>query len=47
VPLRLGIGDGRMTEVLAGDLAEGQPVVVGRAAAEPAATPPLATFRLR
>jgi HlyD family secretion protein len=47
VPLRLGISDGRVTEVLAGDLEDGQAVVVGLAAAGSAATPPLATFRLR
>jgi HlyD family secretion protein len=47
VPLRLGISDGRMTEVLAGDLVDSQAVVVGQAAAKSAATPPLATFRLR
>jgi HlyD family secretion protein len=29
IPLRLGITDGRMTEVLAGDLAEGQPIITG------------------
>ncbi|QRM31377.1 efflux RND transporter periplasmic adaptor subunit [Microvirga sp. VF16] len=46
VPLRLGISDGRMTEVLAGDLDVGQAVVVGRASASPAAASPLATFRL-
>ena len=28
-PLRLGITDGRVTEVLAGDLREGQPVITG------------------
>ncbi len=32
VPLRLGITDGRRTEVLAGDLAEGDPVITGFAA---------------
>jgi HlyD family secretion protein len=47
VSLSLGISDGRMTEVLAGDLTDGQPVVVGRAAAGPVASSPLATFRLQ
>jgi HlyD family secretion protein len=32
VPLRLGITDGRMTEVLAGDLTEGQAVIIGHVA---------------
>lgn len=47
VSLRLGINDGRMTEVLAGDLADGQAVVVGRTSPGTAASPPLATFRFR
>ncbi len=29
IPLRVGITDGRMTEVTAGNLAEGQPVIIG------------------
>lgn len=29
IPLRVGITDGRMTEVMAGNLAEGQPVIIG------------------
>jgi HlyD family secretion protein len=47
VPLRLGITDGRMTEVLGGDLTYGQVVVVGAASTGTAAALPLATFRLR
>jgi HlyD family secretion protein len=50
LPLRLGITDGRVTEVLAGDLSEGQAVITGRAAAPgsaPDAASPLLTFRLR
>jgi HlyD family secretion protein len=50
IPLRLGITDGRMTEVLAGDLTEGQAVITGPAAASesaPDAASPLLTFRLR
>jgi len=35
VPLRLGSTDGRATEVLAGDLAEGDAVITGAAPAEP------------
>ena len=31
VPLRVGLTDGRMTEVIAGNLAEGQPVITGPA----------------
>jgi HlyD family secretion protein len=50
LPLRLGITDGRVTEVLAGDLSEGQAVITGRAAAPgsaPDAASALLTFRLR
>jgi ABC-type multidrug transport system fused ATPase/permease subunit len=32
IQLRLGITDGRVTEVLSGDLKEGQPVIIGLAA---------------
>jgi HlyD family secretion protein len=50
VPLRLGITDGRMTEVLAGDLTEGQTVITGPAPA-PGSAPEepssFVTFRLR
>ncbi|RWM25202.1 efflux RND transporter periplasmic adaptor subunit [Mesorhizobium sp.] len=35
VPLRLGITDGRTTEIVAGDLTETQPVIVGPAAPGP------------
>jgi HlyD family secretion protein len=38
VALRLGTTDGRMTEVLAGELAEGQAVIVGTSAASAEAT---------
>jgi HlyD family secretion protein len=50
VPLRLGITDGRMMEVLAGDLTEGQAVITGPAAAPGSASEgpsSLITFRLR
>jgi HlyD family secretion protein len=50
IPLRLGITDGRKTEVLAGDLTEGQAVITGPAAASesaPDAGLSLLTFRLR
>jgi HlyD family secretion protein len=50
VQLRLGITDGRVTEVLSGDLKEGQPVLVGPAAPPgpvPDATSSLLKFRLR
>ena len=42
VPVQLGIGDGTFTEVLKGDLAEGQPVIVGLVAPgeRPAGAPP-------
>ena len=49
VPLRLGITDGRMTEVLSGNLTEGQAVLVGQPARGPtpkSGTSPL-SFRLR
>ena len=47
--LRLGITDGRVTEVLAGDLKEGQPVITGTAAPQsaPEATSSLLNLRLR
>lgn len=50
VALRLGITDGRMTEVVAGDLTEGQRVVTGRVAAtggDSGASSVLVRFRLR
>ena len=50
VQLRLGITDGRVTEVLSGDLKEGQPVLIGPAAprgSAPDATSSLLKFRLR
>ncbi|MCL5776900.1 efflux RND transporter periplasmic adaptor subunit [Limibaculum sp. FT325] len=48
VTLRLGLTDGRMTEVLSGDLGEGDHVIMGRAAgADAVASPILARFRLR
>ncbi|MDG4898785.1 efflux RND transporter periplasmic adaptor subunit [Mesorhizobium sp. WSM4976] len=49
VPLRLGITDGRTTEVLAGDLTETQSVIVGVAAPAPAedATSVLIRFRFQ
>jgi HlyD family secretion protein len=48
VALRLGITDGQTTEVLAGDLAEGQPVIVGATATPaPDETSLLVRFRLR
>jgi HlyD family secretion protein len=50
VALRLGLTDGRMTEVLAGDLRESQPVIVGAAAApepEPEDSSFLVRFRFR
>jgi HlyD family secretion protein len=42
VPVQLGIGDGTFTEVLKGDLAEGQPVIVGLVTPgeRPAGAPP-------
>jgi HlyD family secretion protein len=45
--LRLGITDGRVTEVLSGDLKNGQPVITGLATAQAADTTPLFKFRLR
>ena len=48
--LRLGITDGRVTEVLSGDLKEGQPVIIGLAAAPgsaPDTTSSLFKFRWR
>jgi HlyD family secretion protein len=50
VQLQLGITDGRVTEVLSGDLKEGQPVIIGSAAPQgtaPDATSSLLKFRLR
>jgi HlyD family secretion protein len=49
VKLRLGITDGRATEVLAGDLKEGQLVITGTAATQsaPEATSSLLNLRLR
>jgi HlyD family secretion protein len=49
VPLRLGITDGRMTEVLAGNLTESQLVITGAAASRsvPDAASSLLKFRLR
>jgi HlyD family secretion protein len=50
VPLRLGITDGRMTEVLAGKLSEGQRVITGFDAtpgSNPDAQSILVKFRLR
>jgi HlyD family secretion protein len=50
LPLRLGITDGRMTEVLAGYLREGQAVITGPAGTSgsaPDAASSLLTFRLR
>jgi HlyD family secretion protein len=49
VPLRLGITDGRMTEVLAGNLAEGQTVIVSHAGPRsvPDTASPLLKVRLR
>jgi len=50
VQLRLGITDGRATEVLSGDLKEGQTVLIGSAAPRgpaPDATSSLLKFRLR
>ena len=45
--LRLGITDGRVTEVLSGDIKNGQPVITGLATAQAADTTPLFKFRLR
>jgi HlyD family secretion protein len=45
--LRLGITDGRVTEVLSGDINNGQPVMTGLATAQAADTTPLFKFRLR
>jgi HlyD family secretion protein len=50
VQLQLGITDGRVTEVLSGDLKEGQPVIIGSAAPQgsaPDATSSLLKFRWR
>jgi HlyD family secretion protein len=48
VPLRLGITDGRMTEVIAGDLIVGETVITGAAPSlENNRAPSLAKFRLR
>jgi HlyD family secretion protein len=50
IQLRLGITDGRVTEVLSGDLKEGQPVIIGLAAprgSTPDATSSLFKFRWR
>ena len=45
MPIRVGISDGRVTEVVSGDLKDGDAVVVGSAAAAPAQAP--TTFRMR
>jgi HlyD family secretion protein len=50
IQLRLGITDGRVTEVLSGDLKDGQPVIIGPATppgSAPDATSSLLKFRLR
>ncbi len=50
IRLRLGLTDGRVTEVLSGDLNEGQPVITGSAVppgSAPNATSSLLKFRLR
>jgi HlyD family secretion protein len=48
VPLRLGITDGRTTEVLTGAVADGQAVIIGTAPSSGAdGAPRLAKFRLR
>jgi HlyD family secretion protein len=50
IPLRLGITDGRMTEVLAGDLTEGQLIITGAAVGPEEGTDrasSLLKFRLR
>jgi HlyD family secretion protein len=49
IPLRLGITDGHVTEVLAGNLIEGQPVIIGPAAQRSGADAesPLFKFRLQ
>jgi HlyD family secretion protein len=50
IQLRLGITDGRLTEVLSGDLKSGEPVITGHAAppgSARAATSSLLKFRLR
>jgi HlyD family secretion protein len=44
-PLRLGISDGKFTEVLAGDVKDGDPLVVG--AAEAPAGSSQSTLRMR
>jgi HlyD family secretion protein len=48
IPLRVGLTDGRMTEVIAGNLAEGQPVITGPATQQPGAngSSSLLKFRL-
>jgi HlyD family secretion protein len=49
LPVRLGITDGRMTEVLAGDLTEGQAVIIGQTAPKsaPDTASSLLKFRLQ
>ncbi|MER8751131.1 efflux RND transporter periplasmic adaptor subunit [Mesorhizobium sp. M1050] len=50
VALRIGISDGRMSEILAGELAEGQPVITGFAASpgrDAEASSVLVRFRLQ
>ena len=48
LPVRLGVTDGRMTEVLSGEVEDGQPVVIGTGVGgRGGASAPLATFRLR
>jgi HlyD family secretion protein len=47
VPLTLGISDGAATEVLAGDLKEGQEIVVGATGGRSPSAPPSAPPRLR
>jgi HlyD family secretion protein len=47
VPLRLGVTDGRMTEVLAGNVIEGQAVIIGHPAPRSATDASLFKIRLR
>jgi len=47
VPLRLGITDGRMTEVLTGDLTEGQTVIIGQATPRSAHETASSLFKFR
>jgi HlyD family secretion protein len=45
IPVRVGISDGTMTEIISGDVAEGQEIILGLAAANTARTSAPTGFR--